>query len=70
DCAKRIINDLGGPGSFIGVHIRTGDGIFKSKRYHNINNIFDQISNYSKNHNFTKNRLRKSLPKNILKCLE
>ncbi|CAG8687240.1 9371_t:CDS:1 [Cetraspora pellucida] len=74
DCVKKITNDLGGTRSFIGVHLRTGDGIFKSERYRNIRTIFDKISNYSINHNFTNNLLRKSLPNNvpkkILKCLE
>ncbi|CAG8486888.1 9893_t:CDS:1 [Dentiscutata erythropus] len=74
DSVKRIIDELGGPRSFIGVHIRTGDGVFKNRKNKIINDIFDKMSNYSNSHNLTNNFLRKPLPnnasKNVLKCLE
>ncbi|CAG8667301.1 14243_t:CDS:2, partial [Cetraspora pellucida] len=53
-CVDRIINELGGPKNYIGVHIRTGeksrlDEMFRIQVNDTIDTIFEQVNYYSLN---------------------
>lgn len=41
--AKRIVDQLGGPNQFVGLHVRVGDGIFKLRASILIDDIFHQL---------------------------
>lgn len=43
DTATRIVKQLGGVNSFVGLHIRVGDGMFKVRASINIDDIYHQL---------------------------
>ncbi|KAI8329135.1 hypothetical protein BC941DRAFT_443532 [Chlamydoabsidia padenii] len=46
DTAKRVVDQLGGVGSsFIGLHLRVGDGLFKVRASINIDDIYHKLVN-------------------------
>lgn len=45
ETAKRVVEQLGGVGSFVGLHLRLGDGIFKVRASITIDDIYHQLVN-------------------------
>ncbi|KAK4520831.1 uncharacterized protein ATC70_006712 [Mucor velutinosus] len=45
DITSRIVDQLGGIGSFVGVHLRVGDGLFKVRASINVDDIFHALVN-------------------------
>lgn len=45
DTASSIVNQLGGVGSFVGIHLRVGDGLFKVRASINIDDIYHELVN-------------------------
>ncbi|KAI9483487.1 MAG: hypothetical protein EXX96DRAFT_594240 [Benjaminiella poitrasii] len=44
--ASRIVNRLGGTGSFVGIHIRVGDGLFKVRASIQVDDIYHELVNH------------------------
>lgn len=45
DITNKIVNQLGGIGSFVGIHLRVGDGLFKVRASINVDDIFHTLVN-------------------------
>ncbi|EPB87395.1 hypothetical protein HMPREF1544_05821 [Mucor circinelloides 1006PhL] len=45
DSTNRIVSQLGGIGSFVGIHLRVGDGLFKVRASINVDDIFHTLVN-------------------------
>ncbi|KAF1806829.1 hypothetical protein V8B55DRAFT_1460102 [Mucor lusitanicus] len=45
DITSRIVDQLGGIGSFVGIHLRVGDGLFKVRASINVDDIFHTLVN-------------------------
>ncbi|CEP09410.1 hypothetical protein [Parasitella parasitica] len=45
DITRRVVQRLGGTGSFVGVHLRVGDGVFKVRASINVDDIFHALVN-------------------------
>ncbi|KAI8377423.1 CigA protein [Radiomyces spectabilis] len=45
DTTARIVEQLGGVGSFVGLHIRVGDGLFKVRASINVDDIYHELVN-------------------------
>ncbi|CAO3611017.1 unnamed protein product [Mucor fragilis] len=45
DATTRIVDRLGGIGSFVGIHLRVGDGLFKVRASINVDDIFHTLVN-------------------------
>ncbi|KAI8638729.1 CigA protein, partial [Parasitella parasitica] len=45
DITNKVVQQLGGIGSFVGVHLRVGDGLFKVRASINVDDIFHTLVN-------------------------
>lgn len=45
-----VVSQLGGPGEFVGVHLRTGDGVFRVVMEQTMNMVRQTLQGLSKNH--------------------
>jgi hypothetical protein len=45
ETAQKVVDQLGGVGSFVGLHLRVGDGLFKVRASINIDDIYHQLVN-------------------------
>ncbi|ORZ05451.1 hypothetical protein BCR42DRAFT_428324 [Absidia repens] len=45
ETARQVVEQLGGVGSFVGVHLRVGDGLFKVRASINIDDIYHALVN-------------------------
>lgn len=45
ETAKRVVEQLGGVGTFVGLHLRVGDGLFKVRASITIDDIYHQLVN-------------------------
>ncbi|KAI8970147.1 hypothetical protein BDF20DRAFT_826466 [Mycotypha africana] len=45
DTADQIVAQLGGPGAYVGIHLRVGDGLFKTRGSIHVDDIYHQLVN-------------------------
>ncbi|RIA95160.1 hypothetical protein C1645_734309 [Glomus cerebriforme] len=53
DVSNNIVNELGGFGNYLGVHVRTADGSFKDNLENIIDNVIEQLKNYTQTNSKT-----------------